>query len=104
MTLGMFIKIPFGEGNDLGAVPIVKADPDPGRGRPSGDLHEPDPWRVKDLLHIVTYLVYFALNCHPLILRSSSLKKYYFNIQDRLVMLIYRIYISMGLIFCNSNI
>ena len=72
MTLGVLIKIPFRKGDDLGAVPIIKADPDSAGSRVVGDFHEPDLWRLKDLLHIVTDLVYFALNCHTYILRSSS--------------------------------
>lgn len=64
MIHGMLIKIPFREGDDLGAVPVVEADPHPSGGRISKDLQEPDLRRIKYLLNIIAYLVYFALPCH----------------------------------------
>lgn len=64
MVFGMLIEVFFRKGDDLGSVPIVKADPDPGGSRPSGDLQEPDPRWIEDLLNIVAYLVYLTLICH----------------------------------------
>ena len=60
----MLIKIPFGEGDYLGAVPVVEADSHPGGGRVSKDLQEPDLWLIECLLHIIAYHVYCALPCH----------------------------------------
>lgn len=64
MVFAMFIEVFFREGYDLGVVLVVEADSQPGRGRITGNLHESDLGRVKHLLHIVAYLVYFALGCH----------------------------------------
>ena len=64
MGLGMLLEVSFREGDDLGVVLVVEADPHAVGGRIAGNLHEPDPRRIKYLLHIVAYFVYFSLVCH----------------------------------------
>lgn len=64
MGLGMLVEVSFREGDDFGVVPVVEADPHAVGGRIAGNLHEPDPGRIKYLLHIIAYFVYFSLICH----------------------------------------